>query len=216
MIEGYSIHPVTEPDLPTLTQFLLDAKLGLAVNRFLFRDWPNYEAQRRNYGAAIENGFYRNEESEMVKVVEDASGRGEVVAHLVWNHKKVKEEKGEEQIGEDGGQEEKDDVMGERQVPEGMVPEVFHMVVEGVRELAGVKKGVEHIELTHIYVLPQHRQKGIGTALVELVKQKAKEKGLPVLMGSEPQAKRLFETCGFEETGFVDWDLRRFAKENCG
>jgi len=70
---NYSILPLLESDLPTLAQFVQESKLGLTINRLLFKDWPNEAAQRENYSKAMESNF-ADPDAERFKVVDNESG----------------------------------------------------------------------------------------------------------------------------------------------
>ncbi|KAF2815164.1 uncharacterized protein BDZ99DRAFT_408908, partial [Mytilinidion resinicola] len=206
---GYSLHPVTTPDLPTISALLAASKLPLAINRFLYKDWPN-EAVQLAHCAKVVEAAHQAAESERLKVVDDATG--EIVGRLVMTRKTGKGEVGE-------GEGEAATKKGE--VPEYMVPEVHERVVRAARELeAGIEgRGVDYlgfVELTHSYVKPSHRGRGIWSSLIKLLLERGKQAGVPVYVCSEPQMRRGFLGLGFRETGFVDIDLREFAEENCG
>lgn len=124
VVPGYAILPVTEADLPTLSLHLRLSKLPLTINRLLFKDWPNEAAQSVQYSAAIEASF-RDGAAEMVKVVHEASGH--VVGHLVLTHKQP----------DDGAQ--------PTVAPNGMVPELYYMILNGVSKLEEVIRSREHL-----------------------------------------------------------------------
>jgi hypothetical protein len=46
--------------------------------------------------------------------------------------------------------------------------------------------------------------------------KKAKQKGLPLFVVSEPQARTFFVKLGFQDTHHVDMDLEKYAPEHCG
>jgi hypothetical protein len=89
VIPNHTVSNFAEADLLTIAKHLRESKLELAINRFLFKDWPNEEAQTANYNRAIESGF-KNPDSEKLKVVDDTTGK--IVAHLVVTHKKPSKE----------------------------------------------------------------------------------------------------------------------------
>lgn len=129
-IPNHSILPISQTDLPTIAEFLLASKLSLAINRFLFKDWPNESAQTAQYTRTIKGGF-QDPTSEVLKVVHDATG--EMVAHLVLTHKKP----ATEPSGVAATQ--------EPSVPEGMVPEVFNSVIKASGQIQDAVSGVEHL-----------------------------------------------------------------------
>jgi hypothetical protein len=77
---NYDILPLLLEDLPTLAHFVQESKLGLTVNRLLFKDWPNDAAQKANYSKAVESNF-DNPLTERWKVIDNESGS--TVGHLV-------------------------------------------------------------------------------------------------------------------------------------
>jgi predicted N-acetyltransferase YhbS len=72
------------------------------------------------------------------------------------------------------------------------------------------------IALTHIYVKPSSRKRGIGSSLIGLCLEKGKQAGIPVFVCSEPQARQLYLGLGFRDTGFADIDLSQHGPEHCG
>jgi GNAT superfamily N-acetyltransferase len=209
----HSIYPATESDLPIFAHNLHESKLALTINRVLWKDWPNDAAQRPQYTNAIESSF-KNDSSDMFKVVDDETGT--IVGHLVVTL--IKPQKVEE--GD-----------GKANMPGGVNPDVFKTVMEFAKEV-DTFRDVEHfgkffdgkmkgsakvsIELTHIFVTPSHRRRGIGTQLVKLAVEKAEKAGLPLALGSEPAAHDFFLTQGFKDTKHVDIDLRKWAAEYSG
>ncbi|KAF9637086.1 hypothetical protein BFW01_g7982 [Lasiodiplodia theobromae] len=113
-----------------------------------------------------------------------------------------------------------------------MEPEVFWTVTRAIAEineetatidrigevtvLLGPPSTNNHPELTWIYVSAAHRKRGIGSELVRLASEKAKAAGLPLAVGSEPQAYGFFLKQGFKDTKYADIELRRWAPDNCG
>ncbi|KAF2501735.1 hypothetical protein BU16DRAFT_577817 [Lophium mytilinum] len=205
LLPGYSIHPITTPDIPTISSFVAASKLPLAINRFLFKDWPNEAIQLAHSTKAVEASFQASG-SKLLKVVDDETG--EIVGHLVTTRKAGKEKvrRAEGEGVTKGG------------VPEYIVPEVSERVMSAARELEGgvEGRGVDYLTLTHSYVRPSHRGRGIWSSLMKLLLEKGKQAGVPVFVCSEPQMRRSFLELGFEETGYVDIDLREWAEEKCG
>jgi len=62
-------------------------------------------------------------------------------------------------------------------------------------------------ELTELYIAPDHRRRGVGRALVEMVVQAAKEAGAAEIVlatsGDNEAARRLYQACGFASEGDV-------------
>jgi hypothetical protein len=132
-IPNHSILPVSASDLPTLAQFLRSSKLQLAINRFLFKDWPNEAAQIANYTSTVESGFKDPDPStDRLKVVNDKSG--EIVAHLVLTRKRPSSTKASTDQEDEN-----------QNVPDGVDPEVFTMVTKAVTEVDQEMEGIDHL-----------------------------------------------------------------------
>jgi GNAT superfamily N-acetyltransferase len=63
-------------------------------------------------------------------------------------------------------------------------------------------------KLRWVYVLPEHQRKGIGTALITLLEQKAVEKGLRKMrlrtIGKSHQAVNFYKQLGYKLTGKIE------------
>jgi hypothetical protein len=70
--DKYSIHPIEATDIPVLGQYVHDSKLGLTINRLLFKDWPNDVIQRATYTSAIDSAF-KEPLAEQFKVIDNES-----------------------------------------------------------------------------------------------------------------------------------------------
>lgn len=81
---NYSIQPATLDDRPTLANLLYTSKLPLTINRLLWDDWPDEEAQRAQYRRAVEGGL-SDPATEAFKVSD--GDLGEVIGHLYLTHK---------------------------------------------------------------------------------------------------------------------------------
>lgn len=71
-------------------------------------------------------------------------------------------------------------------------------------------------ELTHIYVEPSSRNQGIGTWLLQMAREAARDAGLPFTACAEPNFHRFFVNRGLKDAKYVDVDLRRWAVEKSG
>ncbi|KAI1079345.1 hypothetical protein F5B20DRAFT_544572 [Whalleya microplaca] len=209
-IPGHSILPVVEADLPTLTEFLQASKLQLAINRFLFKDWPAVSAQRANSRAAVESGL-RDPQTNSLKVVNDSSGI--IVAHLFLT--RHSSSNSETRSTSSSGKAAEKESQSQVQVPQSMVPAVLETVRDAMRELKPEFDG-DYIELTHIYVEPSSRNQGIGTQLVQVCRDRARADGLPLTICAEPNHHDFFLKRGFRDTKHVDIDLRHWAPEHNG
>lgn len=138
----HSIHPITSADVPALANHLLASKLQLAINRFLFKDWPNDSAQRAIYSNAVEGGF-KDPESTTLKVVDDTSG--EIVGHLVLTRRKAEKAETETPLAGDAGEKQN------QNVPAGFNPEVLATVGEMIKEVDKEVKDIEHIRSFHLF-----------------------------------------------------------------
>ncbi|KAJ5220223.1 hypothetical protein N7468_009427 [Penicillium chermesinum] len=60
------------------------------------------------------------------------------------------------------------------------------------------------------------QRRGIGSSLVKLATDQAKEENIPFTAFAEAPALGFFEKLGMQETRHVDIDLRKYAAPNCG
>ena len=65
-----------------------------------------------------------------------------------------------------------------------------------------VGRSPTHIQLTQIFIVPSHQNRGIGTSLIRELAREAKESGKPLrlLVLSVNPARRLYEREGFRVT----------------
>jgi hypothetical protein len=110
-----SIHPILESDVQAHGSLLRDAKLELTINRLLFNDWPNDEAQKPVYEGAVRGGF-NDPATESWKVVDDETGA--MVGYLSLTRKTPSKDAVEMKVG-----------VGLPKAPEGMNEDVFRTVV---------------------------------------------------------------------------------------
>ncbi|RSL58694.1 hypothetical protein CEP54_007634 [Fusarium duplospermum] len=173
---GISILPVTKSDLPILTEFVHSSKLGLAINRLLYLDWPNDAAQKPVYRRAVESSF-NDDTVQCLKAVDEESN--ELVGYLVLTPKTPTAARKDTEIGSD---------VEEQGVPEGMHAGVWSAVNNAATEINRQTESLDHLELTYIYVKPSHRQKGIGSLLLQEAIRKARADRVPLALCSEPAA----------------------------
>ncbi|RFU34901.1 hypothetical protein B7463_g1493, partial [Scytalidium lignicola] len=193
---NHSILPVTSSDLPTLANFLHSSKLRLSINRLLFKHWPNEATQKPLYSNAVESGF-KNTSAESLKVIDDESR--DIIGYLVLTRKRPVNTE----------QQPTDKENGERKqtIPDGLNPDVLSAISNAVAKVEKEIEGIDHLELTYIYVKPSSRNHGIGSQLVQMCFDKAKAEGVPLTLSSEPEAHDFFVKRGFEDTRHVDIDL---------
>ncbi|KAI1747775.1 hypothetical protein F4782DRAFT_398005 [Xylaria castorea] len=187
-IPNHRAVPMTVDDIPIISSFLQDSKLQLAINRFLIKDWPNPPVQDAIYTKAVEGGL-SNPQTASLKVVDDISKQP--VAYLFYTKQKV--------------------VSGEKEVPAGVVPEVFWAVTNAFQELRSDFQNEEFIGLTHIYVKPSSRRQGIGTWLLQMAQRHAADEKLPFRIIAEPNHYDFFVNRGFRDIKYADVDLTRWA-----
>ncbi len=72
-----------------------------------------------------------------------------------------------------------------------------------------VKLKSNEILLDHLYIKPEHQNKGIGEAVLQTVFSEANLKLLPVTVGAlrESASNRFYERHGFVKTGESEWDI---------
>ncbi|KAI0965947.1 hypothetical protein F4678DRAFT_451277 [Xylaria arbuscula] len=201
-VPNHSVAPVTKDDIPTVSGFLQDSKLHLAINRFLIKDWPNFSFQNVNYARAIE-GSLSNPQSTSLKVVNDTSGK--IVAYICYTKRPsgpVKHEK----LDPEG-----DESLANEEVPDGFVPDVYRAVMNADKELEPNLNTDEYISLTYLYVEPSSRRQGIGSWLFQIAQEAALAQNLPLTLFSEPNHHDFFVNRGFGDVKKVDIDLREWA-----
>ncbi|KAF4626815.1 hypothetical protein G7Y89_g11342 [Cudoniella acicularis] len=202
-----SIHPLLPSDLPKHASLLLSSKLALSINRLLFKNWPNEPFQLANYTKAAESGF-NDKDSETWKVIDD--GTEEIVGHFVLSRKRGEDvgvgegKEGEEEKGE--GEKGKKDI----KVPEGFNEEVFKAVVKLAPKMDTLI-GVDHFVITHVYIQPLYRRRGIGSQLIHMAIEKSEKEGIPLSVGVEPEAHEFFLKMGFKDRTLGDMDLSAWA-----
>ncbi|KAI0856461.1 hypothetical protein F4860DRAFT_506674 [Xylaria cubensis] len=187
-VPNHRVVPMTVDDIPIISSFLQDSKLQLAINRFVIKDWPNPPAQSALYTKAVE-GALSNPQATSLKVVDDVSKQP--VAYLFYTKQKVPS--------------------ADREVPAGVVPEVFWAVTRATQELHSDFQNEEFIALTHVYVKPSSRRRGIGTWLLQMAQKHAADEKLPLRITAEPNHHDFFVNRGFRDIKHVDVDLTEWA-----
>ncbi|OJJ00779.1 hypothetical protein ASPVEDRAFT_40305 [Aspergillus versicolor CBS 583.65] len=198
--DKYTIRQFEASDVAATGELLFTQKLGLTINRLLFKNWPNEEAQRKNYTSTLAN--LDPATMEALTVVENASG--EIVGHLIMTRKRPAPKTENAGNGKEG------------EVPDHFNADVLSAVMRVASELDVVMKDTDHIELTYMIVKPEHRGQGLGQSLLSHVANKAKIEGVPVALVSEPQAYGYWEKKGFTETEYRDIDLAQWAPPHSG
>ncbi|KAL3461728.1 acyl-CoA N-acyltransferase [Aspergillus heterothallicus] len=202
--QGFKLTPFTPAHIPETAELLFTAKLGLTINRLLFKNWPNETVQRQHYTAVLEDTSASGIES--LSVVDEVSGQ--VLGHLsiTWRKPAGLE-------SEDPKEESERKIRGElSEVPAFFDPEVLAAVQAAVVELGKGLEELDHLAITYIIVHPSHRGRGIGTALMNYVFEKAKALGIPITISSEPQVHKFFKKHGFQDTKRnVDFELEKWA-----
>ncbi|KAI1777446.1 hypothetical protein F4818DRAFT_439801 [Hypoxylon cercidicola] len=204
IIRDYNIEPATEADIPTLTEFLVASKRHLAINRFLFTDWPAEGVQRANYGAAVRGGMNKPDLSSL-KAVHNESRR--TVAYLV-----VARSAGAGAGSAGRGESQAQPPKRKGRAPEGIDPAVLERVEDAIAELG--KPDGDY--LVYMYVEPPSRGMGIGELLLRECVDRAQWEGLPLSINCEPNHHDWFRRRGFRDVRVADIDLRAFAAENSG
>ncbi|WAO96772.1 N-acetyltransferase domain-containing protein [Fusarium falciforme] len=199
-----SILPVAGSDLPMLAEFVHSSKLSLTINRLLYLDWPNDAAQKPQYRRAVESSF-NNDMVQCLKAVDEESN--ELVGYLVLTPKTPVEARKDTETGSD---------VEEQGVPDGMHAGVWSAVTNAAAEINRETASLDHLELTYIYVKPSHRQKGIGSLLLQEAFRRAHAGRVPLALCSEPAAYSFYKNRGFQETKHVDIDLRLWAPPYTG
>ncbi len=128
--DKYTIRPFQAGDVAETGELLFTQKLGLTINRLLFKNWPNEEVQRKNYTSTLAN--LDPDTMESLTVVENASG--DIVGHLSMTRKKPAPKTDENPgNGEEG------------EVPDHFNADVLATVMKAANELDAVMKNTDHI-----------------------------------------------------------------------
>lgn len=128
--DKYTIRPFEAGDIAETGELLFTQKLGLTINRLLFKNWPNEEVQRKNYTTTLAN--LDPDTMESLTVVENASG--DIVGHLSMSRKKPAP-KADENSGNGN----------EGEVPDHFNADVLATVMNVAGELDAVMKDTDHI-----------------------------------------------------------------------
>lgn len=66
-----------------------------------------------------------------------------------------------------------------------------------------------HLALDHLYVVPEHQRKGIGSAVLGSVLKNADAQSLAVKLGAlrDSDSNRFYERHGFAKTAETEWDI---------
>ncbi|KAI0479873.1 hypothetical protein F4859DRAFT_451946 [Xylaria cf. heliscus] len=187
-VPNHHVVPMTVDDISIISSFLQDSKLQLAINRFLIKNWPNPPVQNALYTNAVKGGI-SNPQTTSLKVVNDISKQP--VGYIFYTKQKVPS--------------------GKKEVPDGVVPEVFWAVTNAAQELQSDFRTEEFIALTHIYVEPSSRRRGIGSWLLQMAQGHAAEEELPLRIIAEPNHHDFFVRRGFRDIKHTDVDLTKWA-----
>ncbi len=71
-------------------------------------------------------------------------------------------------------------------------------------------------EVTHMFVKPTYRRRGIGSELVRLGVERAEKAGIVLAVGAEPEARDFFLSLGFKDSKYFDVDLSQWAPKSSG
>lgn len=135
--DKYTIRPFEAGDVAATGELLFTQKLGLTINRLLFKNWPNEEAQRKNYTRTVAN--LDPGTMEALTVVENASG--EIVGHLTMTRKKPAPKDEGPGSGNDNGK--------DKEIPDYFNADVLSTVIKVAKELDAVMKDTDHIGRFH-------------------------------------------------------------------
>lgn len=203
-IPNHTIVLSTASDVPVLAQYLTASKLQLAINRFIFKDWPNEPKQLEHYTSQIESA-HDDPQTSSYKIVDDRSGY--IVAHLVVTKQGAMVAGGQSALKADAES---------PTIPDYIVPEAFLTVMKAAQEVDAAVEDVDRLQLTWLYVRAESRRQGIGSQLVAFALEQAQSQSLPLVTAAEPQAYAFMKKQGFTDTKHVDIDLARWALPNCG
>lgn len=94
---------------------------------------------------------------------------------------------------------------------DGFDPANTRIILAGGERVGFVVTRREHgeIQLDHLYILPGHQRRGIGSAVMSSILAEADAKGLPATVGAlrGSEANAFYRRFGFEPAGESEWDL---------
>jgi GNAT superfamily N-acetyltransferase len=72
-----------------------------------------------------------------------------------------------------------------------------------------VRRAESHLALDHLYVVPEHQKKGIGSAVLGSVLKDADAQSLAVKLGAlrDSDSNRFYQRHGFVKTTETEWDI---------
>ena len=72
-----------------------------------------------------------------------------------------------------------------------------------------VKFKENEVLLDHLYIKPEHQNKGIGSVVLQTIFSEANLKSLPVTVGAlrESASNRFYQAHGFIKSGESEWDI---------
>ncbi len=90
-------------------------------------------------------------------------------------------------------------------------PSITHFIdTDGERVgFVVVKQSTATIDLAHLYILPQHQGRGIGTTVLQTVFAQADAQSMIVTVGAlkDSASNRFYQRHGFIETARAEWDI---------
>jgi hypothetical protein len=134
---SFTVSPIENSDLPAVSRNLAASKLPLTINRLLYKNWPNEEAQLAQCTKTIEGAFKNPLNVLFLKAIDNKSG--EIVGHIAVTHKSAGDTKLGPgiSVGEDA----------KPIAPDGMNEDVFRAVIQSVAEIS-THQDVEHLGKT--------------------------------------------------------------------
>jgi hypothetical protein len=154
--------PVTEQDIPIVSRAVYSSKLPLTINRLLYKNWPNEDAQMKQGTNAVTSSL-KNPLTEIFSKVVDGE-TGEIVGHVVLTRQVPAPTKVEDK--------EKDELKEKNEqasaVPEGMDERVIAAVVKGTMELRQEMEKIEHLGQFLLFPLASATLKNLLTPFLRV------------------------------------------------
>jgi len=186
---------LSESDIPIVTELHYESFLTSVITRVQYPKGATPDILSRTH-KRYETSLKSDKSVRYLKVVEDDTG--EIVAFAKWH------------IFETAEAESQRTDLGVREYAPEMNKEAasdfWAEIVKARKTMAGKPHCFLDILATH----PAHMRRGAGAMLVRWGTSEADSLHLPCYLEASPEGHKLYENCGFKDTGFIRIDLGKY------